>query len=247
MCIILNSLFIVCSCHSQENNQTSYIPYSAEEITEIQEKIVTDFGVAYWQAYELDISKELPFSIAQGALFFSVLNKNIIEIDRALFFGADINFIYLEIMDASYTPLFLTIWIGANRNDNEYFMLFKYLVSKGANVESVDKVNNSALMIAIEFGNMEVYKYLMGKKVDINHRNKNNENALLEATSTANICVVKELLEAGIEVNLRSTNYLSPGMTCLDLAIGKRDQEIISILKKYGAKTGEELDAEAGK
>lgn len=63
---------------------------------------------------------------------------------------------------------------------------------------------------------------------------------LTEAEQNAHPAVVRVMLEVGADPNLRNEN----GNTALDIAMS---EEVESVLKEFGAKTGKELDAEAKK
>lgn len=248
--IMIFSFVILSGCGAQENNKPSNAQYSEKEISEIRNEIIDSFK----NAYEKDITKDLPFSIAQGALCFAVEKKKISEIDRALFNGADINFIYQDIMELTFSPLYDTIMRGHESKDKEFFRIFLHLISRGADISEVDKKKDSALIIAAKYSNKEVFDYLLDKKVNVNYKNINNENVLTNASMIGDLYFVKKLLDLGIEVNVRSTDHRDEGWTCLDTAIFNHrikpdqvNQGIVDILRKYGAKTGAELDAELRK
>ncbi len=244
--IIFFSFAILSGCGAQENNKPSFSIYSANETSEIRNEIINTFKYAY----DKDITKELPFSIAQGALCFAIGKKDIFEIDRALYNGADINFYYQAIMHSTFRPLSIAIAQGYKSLDKEYYKIFIHLISLGADINNLDNNKDSALILAAKYSNQEVFDYLLNANININYRNSRNENALFYAADRPDIYFVKKLLGFGIEVNVKSID----DQTCLDVALlnqrnkpNEAYQAIVDILKKYGAKTGAELDAETKK
>ncbi len=73
---------------------------------------------------------------------------------------------------------------------------------------------------------------------DVNAKSKYETTPLHRAASEGHTEVVKILLKAGAKVNAKNNR----GRTPLDYA---RQKQIKQLLRKHGAKTGKELDAEA--
>ena len=65
-----------------------------------------------------------------------------------------------------------------------------------------------------------------------------------EAAKSGNIKAVKQHLAAGADVNAEITSVKFRGETALDWAIAFKETELTDLLRKHGAKTGEELKAE---
>jgi ankyrin repeat protein len=91
------------------------------------------------------------------------------------------------------------------------------LLDKGADVNARDEDGNTALIIAISFGNIDVAEMLMKRGADVNARNKSRETALMATASTYfyNPSIVKMLLDRGADVNARAED----GVTALMLAV----------------------------
>ena len=69
---------------------------------------------------------------------------------------------------------------------------------------------------------------------------KEPEISILDAAKGGNTALVKQHISTGAEVNVMSNK----GQTPLDWAINSKVTEIADLLRKHGAKTGEELKAE---
>ena len=89
-------------------------------------------------------------------------------------------------------------------------------------IKSVDKENNTALILASKFGYNEIVKILIENGADVNFRNNDNSTALIEASSFY-YEVVKLLIENGADINAKDNE----GKTALDY---------IKILKNKGVK-----------
>ena len=84
-------------------------------------------------------------------------------------------------------------------------------------------------MLASDKGNLEAVKLLLDKGAEVNAKNKDGKTALLVAS---NLEVVKLLLDKGADVNVKDKN----GGTALREASWRSDNEMVNLLKAYGAK-----------
>lgn len=92
----------------------------------------------------------------------------------------------------------------------------------------------NALHTAAFKNNIEVINYLVKKGADINSRTETNENKtpLLLAIHYENYDAAKELIRLGADVNIRDVFYNSS----LELALNKRNKELVKLIYKKGFK-----------
>ncbi len=142
--------------------------------------------------------------------------------------------------------------LAAYNDDAE---LVKLLIKARAKVNAKDKNGWTPLHLAIRPGNTSIVKTLIQAGADANAKDKAGRTPLHWAVDwevsliLCQIEVPKTLIEAGAQVNARDR----AGETPLDLI--ERDpwrlkesvpyKEVIQLLRKHGARTGAELDAEA--
>ena len=88
-------------------------------------------------------------------------------------------------------------------------------------------------------GNIEVVKQHLAAGTDVNAQNLNGFYPLTSAASWGHNEIVELLIAKGADVNVKSS-----GKTPLDWAIKQLHLETADLLRKHGAKTGEELKAE---
>lgn len=109
----------------------------------------------------------------------------------------------------------------------------KRLLDKGADVNVRDEDGNTALIIAISFGNSDVAEMLLKKGADVNAKNKSGETALMAATSTYfyNPSLVIMILDGGADINARAED----GVTALMLAVRNNHVDAVKSLLTKGA------------
>lgn len=113
----------------------------------------------------------------------------------------------------------------------------KELVNSGANVNETDKYGRTALHYAADGGYLEIAKYLLSNGANIN--GNNGATPLYFAVSRKKVEVVKYLLEQGADCNKGiDYGYTStiPIREAYSLEWDEKTKEIITLLKKYGAK-----------
>ena len=113
----------------------------------------------------------------------------------------------------------------------------KYLLENGANAKTKTKDNYTILMSAELYPN--IIALLIKKTPDINAKFE-GDTVLIRSTSQGTYKTVKILLENHAKPNIKDKN----GLTALDHAIIKCDKKLIKLLRKHGAKTAKELQAE---
>lgn len=107
-----------------------------------------------------------------------------------------------------------------------YVDLVRYLISKGANVNVVDKEGDSALHYAA-FGNQpETMRVLLENGAEVNFLNSSHCSALHICAHKKTPHCVRELLQHNANVNIQD----SYGDTALHDAIGKENTEVVELL-----------------
>ena len=78
---------------------------------------------------------------------------------------------------------------------DNYADIVSYLVSRGADVNEIDKDGNSLLTYACAYGYKDIVSYLIDKGANINHRTKEGRTPLMYAVSSSqNIELVEYLI-----------------------------------------------------
>lgn len=131
--------------------------------------------------------------------------------------------------ESAYDPL---IRVAAEQGHIE---IVKELIKAGADVnatcETYTSCNDTPLTIFSQNGNLDMVKALLkaGANVDL-------DKALYGASKLGHTKIVEELIKAGADVNYMSKENDMFYPTSLSIAIEKGHKEIISLLKKHGAK-----------
>lgn len=135
------------------------------------------------------------------------------------------------------------------------------LVKHNADINKKDTMGNTPLISAIEeFMDIEIIKHFMQYRPEVNVLNKKGESALFIAVVSEDVSNVEILLEnkanpnfIGVASNERilldckGHQFITTGKSLLDIAIMSDSSNVVSsryvvsVLKKYGAKTSEEL------
>ena len=115
--------------------------------------------------------------------------------------------------------------------------IIKQHIAAGTDINEKDSYDRTPLLCTITQGHEEIAKLLIAEGADVNA--KKNGQTLLHAAATFDRKVIAELLIAnGAEVNAKDDDDRTP----LDYAL--RTFSTRELLRKHGAKTGEELKAE---
>ena len=130
-------------------------------------------------------------NINQTALHLASENGYLEIVEYLIKNGADVNARCAHWYD-NFTPLICA-------SDSGQFEPVKYLVEHGADVNAKDKNNNTALVLALEKGHLEIVKYF----VEIRAENKSNATELLLASRGGDLERVKYLVENGADVNAK--------------------------------------------
>ena len=115
---------------------------------------------------------------------------------------------------------------------SNYHKVVKELIKAGADVNMINNINHSALMISACCDDYQVVKELIKAGADVNIRGVRGHTALIYASYNGSSKVAKELIEAGADVNLSNDK----NKTALIYAIASNNPVVIDILKNAGAK-----------
>jgi len=108
----------------------------------------------------------------------------------------------------------------------------KMLLEYGANVEAVNLQGENVLMIASEYGAIEVVEYLlMETTISLEARDGNGETVLFTAIRKGNVELTRMLVEFGADANVVSFQNMSP----LKIACKENNLDIIHLLLDYKA------------
>lgn len=132
-----------------------------------------------------------------------------------------------KIKDDAYSKKLELFFNSIKNNDLEQL---KTLIKNGIDVNVGDKDNDTALIKATWYGNVDIIKFLIESGANVNLSNNDGETPLMNAAENADINVVKILLNKGADVNAKDND----DETALIKANGHT--EIAELLKAYGAK-----------
>lgn len=83
----------------------------------------------------------------------------------------------------------------------------KEAIQEGANINPINKNCDSPLIIASEFGHLEIVKFLIKNGANVNYQErKNYSTALSRACDNSQIEVVQYLCDHGAEINMKKNN-----------------------------------------
>ena len=110
--------------------------------------------------------------------------------------------------------------------------IVKYLVSKGANVNSTTKSNSTALRAACFDGHLEIVKFLVENNADIEIANRHGHTCLMIACYKGHLAIAKYLIMKGADLNRKSVK----GNTALHDCAECGSLEIMKLLLSHSAK-----------
>jgi ankyrin repeat protein len=120
-----------------------------------------------------------------------------------------------------------------------------WLIAQEADVNVKNEEKDTPLHYAARYGNAPVAKLLIEKGADINARGNGGRTPLYATIcfrGEKDISVAQVLLEKGADPNIHSEEGIPNGFSDgspLMRAIHKKESEMVELLKKYGAKSGE--------
>ncbi len=108
---------------------------------------------------------------------------------------------------------------------------FEVLIQLGANPNKADTNGRTALMLGASVGNKSYVQRLIESYADVNKVDNFGWSALIFAVYYAHSEVVRELLDANSNVSIITAS----GQSVLQIALQKKNVDIIALLKAYGA------------
>jgi ankyrin repeat protein len=120
---------------------------------------------------------------------------------------------------------FSAIGVALIQKDTE---MAKFLLKSGANPNTRMLAGETALICAVNLGNVDFIKELIEKGADINEASHTRDTALIMAVKNNNSNVVRLLIEKGANISIPNI----AGQTALDIAKEKGYEEIANILSK---------------
>ncbi|HQO09253.1 MAG TPA: ankyrin repeat domain-containing protein [Clostridiales bacterium] len=137
-------------------------------------------------------------------------------------------------IDTYFTPLNLASYEG--KTD-----IVKYLLSKGADIDTKDKEGSNPLQNAAARGHFEIVKLLVEKGSNVNYKDDNGVTPLHFGCMSGNLDIVKYLVEKGADLNATSKIGRKPAVD----AVFGGNFEVLKYLESKGASM-KGLEAGAG-
>jgi ankyrin repeat protein len=113
-----------------------------------------------------------------------------------------------------------------------HLKIVKYLVNKGANVNSTTKSNSTALRAACFDGHIDIVKFLVENNADIEIANRHGHTCLMIACYKGHWAIAKYLIGKGADLNRKSIK----GNTALHDCAECGSLEIMKLLLSHNAK-----------
>ena len=113
-----------------------------------------------------------------------------------------------------------------------HLKIVKYLVSKGANVNSTTKSNSTALRAACFDGHIDIVKFLVENSADIEIANRHGHTCLMIACYKGHLAIAKYLISRQADLNRKSVK----GNTALHDCAECGSLDIMKLLLSYRAK-----------
>ncbi len=138
------------------------------------------------------------------------------------------------------TPLMMASKCGSSQikkkiSKDQCKEIIKLLLDYGAHLETKNIVGDTALALAVIRENLKIVEFLLSNGADVNTRNNYGRTPLFTAVfinNRDNNDMVELLLKHSANPNISDKN----DEAVLDLAVSKKRDDIVNLLKKYGAK-----------
>jgi len=163
----------------------------------------------------------IPSAHAIASTIFEAINDNNLEKVQKII---QENHEVLNERDESYCDPLTFAAIAGNLE------IMKYLLSQGADINTIDRENSNLMHNAAANGHLEVVKYLIDQSFDVNAADDNGNTALLFASDRNNIELVRYLLDQGADVHAESSN----GTTVILNAAFSGNNEMIQLFQDKG-------------
>ncbi len=163
-------------------------------------------------------TKYLPSDIYYTAQLGDI-NKMARLIDK----GVDIN--AQENDDYGDTPLHIAALHGKKK-------MFEFLISKGADINSRNKIGQMPLHAAARVTDIDMVSLLLKHGADINAQDDNGSTPLREVARKGDLNIVRLLIENGAYINLANNG----GQTPIFFSVGYRHKDITKLLLESGAR-----------
>jgi len=194
-------------------------------------------------------------------LYYAILKDDIETIEYLINSGADINFKYkigksaldlaiskgyrfldiflqnkiniaLNIPNMQGETPLISIIKSTKYNVEEKRHIIKKLIKKGANVNFIDRDENTPLVYAIQMRSLAIIKLLIENGANINHLIKSSYiTVLMKAIGLGEIDIVKYLVECNANINFKNEF----GNTPLTYAISTNNDQMVKYLIECGA------------
>lgn len=173
-------------------------------------------------------------SQAKDRFFHAVLYNDLRQVDQMLKSGFDVSVVNSD----DYTPLM----IASEESDTTSSIdMIKLLLKGGADINQQNKDGDTALQLAVLFGNEddgsspETVKMLIEAGADINMVDSRKNSSLMLASESGPIEAVRILLEANSDINLQNIDNETALMLASKLIDNGSSIEIVKMLLKAGA------------
>ncbi len=114
----------------------------------------------------------------------------------------------------------------------KYTNIAKFLLNRGADINSKDEDGKTALLIAIWDRNFDMAKILINRGADVNIVDNKGDTPLTYASRGGNLNIIKLLIDKGADINKKTEQGLTP----LTLSLYNGHSEVADFLISSGAK-----------
>nr|XP_023650357.1 ankyrin-3-like [Paramormyrops kingsleyae] len=157
------------------------------------------------------------------------VNWNIVEAAFSLGGQSMVNVLLKHTKQVSPSTLKAALFKAVQRNLDG---VVDVLVDRGADVNALNKLRYTPLLLAAELGNEEASRALICKKASVEEKLPNRNSALHLAVQSGSLNITKLLLERGLDVNVVGAQEHTP----LHLAARHNRHSLVGVLLHAGAR-----------